>query len=530
MSTHTLLGLALSLLGLAVLFVRLSTRYKVILGSVLLIAGAILLLPGRHQVEAITAGDSKSSTKSLMLYCAAGIRDPIEKARKDYEKEYGVEIQVQYGGSGALLNNLKVAQKGDLYLSADANLMAKARAEGLVAEILPLAKQHPVIVTAHGNPRQITSLNDVTRDGLKWCYANPDAAAVGTVTKRVLQKMDLWEKASKQATVFKPTVNDVASDVKLGSVDAGIVWSTTAIAYPELAVVQAPELENQVEEIKLGVLKSSQQTSRALHFARFLAASDRGLVHFNQLGYEASEGDAWSENPELIIYSGALNRMSLQPVMTEFEKREGVRIKSIFNGCGILAAQMKIDLGKTSFPDVYFACDGAYLDPVQEFFEPRTIVSETDIVMLVAKGNPKGIHGAQDLKQEGLKVGVGNMEQCTLGLLTKRFLMAADGLYDRVKPNIRSEQPTADLLVNQMLTNSLDAVIVYRVNAEQVKDKLDIVPTGEKGSIAVQPITVSKVSTKKQMARRFIELLLSPSSRTRMEALAFRWRAGTPTQ
>ena len=530
MSSHTQLGLLLAILGLVVLFVRLGTKFKVLLSSGLIVAGAVLLLPGRHRpdgfVEAANSEISKSPPKALMLYCAAGIREPVEKARKDYEKQYGIEIQIQYGGSGTLFNSLTVAQKGDLFLCADANLMAKAHVNGVVAEIFPLAKQRPVIVTAHGNPHQISNLSDVTRTGLKWCFANPDAAAVGTVTKRVLQKMGIWEQASSQAAVFKPTVNDIANDVKLGSVDAGIVWNTTASAYPELEVVHVPELESQAEEIKLGVLKFSPQPERALHFARYLAAADRGLLHFKQLGFEISDGDQWSENPELIIYSGALNRLPLESVITEFEQREGVQIKSIYNGCGILNAQMKIHLGKNSFPDLFFACDSAYLEPVQEWFLPGIVVSETDIVLLVEKGNPKSIHGIQDLTKEGLKLGIGNSEQCTLGLLTKRFLTAADGLYDKIRPNVRSEQPTADVLVNQMLTNSLDAVIVYRVNAEQVKDKLDMLPIPEKGAVAVQPITISKVSDKKQMARRLIQLLLSPASQARFEALNFRWRAG----
>ena len=43
--------------------------------------------------------------------------------------------------------------------------------------------------------------------------------------------------------------------------------------------------------------------------------------------------------------------------------------------------------------------------------------------------------------------------------------------------NVRTQTPTADLLVNQMKTGSLDAAIVYRANCSFVKDDLPIIGT-----------------------------------------------------
>ena len=529
-SVKTVAGVLLALLGATLLLLKFKWQIRTLAGSGLIMFGAVLLIPIRDHTNLpmqnhIPSSDA-SATKSIMLYCAAGLREPIERVRKEYEKQYGVEVQIQYGGSGTLFSNLNISRKGDLFLSADSTLMTKAHKSGLVREVFTLATQRPVVITTKGNPHGIQKLSHVTQSGIKWCFGNPDATAVGTTTKRVLQRQGMWDFASAQATVFKPTVNDVANDVELGSADAGIVWDCTALAYPDLEVIHLPELDTKEEEIELGVLNFSEHPLQSVHFARFLSAADRGLVFFKQNGYVVSDGDDWSENPELIVYSGALNRLSLQPVIDIFEKREGVSVKAIYNGCGILTAQMKIDMGKKSFPDLYFACDGAFFDPVQKWFLPAQIVSETDIVLLVAKGNPKNIQTVQDLNRPGLKLGIGNCQQCTLGLLTKRFLTAAEGLYEQISPNIRSEQPTADILINQMQTGSLDAIIVYKVNAEQVKDKLDAIPINEKGALAVQPIAVSKASKHKYMARRFIDQLLLPDSRIHIENLGFRWRAG----
>ena len=43
---------------------------------------------------------------------------------------------------------------------------------------------------------------------------------------------------SNQTVVFKPTVVDAANDVKLGAVDAAIVWDSMAKQYPDLEFVR----------------------------------------------------------------------------------------------------------------------------------------------------------------------------------------------------------------------------------------------------------------------------------------------------
>ena len=39
-----------------------------------------------------------SGEKSLMFYCAAGMKPVVESVAQDYYKEYGVRIDIQYGG------------------------------------------------------------------------------------------------------------------------------------------------------------------------------------------------------------------------------------------------------------------------------------------------------------------------------------------------------------------------------------------------------------------------------------------------
>jgi ABC-type molybdate transport system substrate-binding protein len=175
-------------------------------------------------------------------------------------------------------------------------------------------------------------------------------------------------------------------------------------------------------------------------------------------------------------------------------------------------------------PDAYFACDNSFMGQVSKLFGPPVKLSQTDMVLLLPKGNPKSIHALADLATPGLRVGVANEAQSALGLLTVR-LLRAHGLYDRVMANVKVQTPTADLLVNQMRTGSLDAVIVYAANTSQVREVLDVVPLTESGATAVQPFAIGRNSEHALLMDRLLAALRSAESRRHFEAVGFKWCA-----
>ena len=132
---------------------------------------------------------------------------------------------------------------------------------------------------------------------VKVALANPDQAAIGRATKRLLEQVaagdgTLWRQLEQHVTkhgVFKPTVNEVATDIRIGSVDAGIVWDAT-VAMPsfrgELKAIPAPELEGDPDLVSVCVLNSSPQPTAALKFARYLSARDRGLPVVREIWLE----------------------------------------------------------------------------------------------------------------------------------------------------------------------------------------------------------------------------------------------------
>ena len=91
-------------------------------------------------------------------------------------------------------------------------------------------------------------------------------------------------------------------------------------------------------ESAVGVITSSKKTQAALKFARYVSARDRGLKQYAAHGFRTSGGDAWADQPELSVFAGSMLRPAIEDTIAEFEKREGVRISRVYNGCGILVA------------------------------------------------------------------------------------------------------------------------------------------------------------------------------------------------
>lgn len=459
------------------------------------------------------------STASLTVYCAAGLKKPIEALAKQFETETGTSISLQYGGTGTLLSQIQVAKQGDLFIAADDGSLADAQRLNIVIESLPIAVQHPVVAVKKGNPKGITSL--ATLQATKFALANPDAASISKVTRKILGPQ--WQALAAAATVMKPTVPELASDVVIGAVDAAIVWDSTVPQFDGLETVELPELKDYRENASAAILTATTQSPLALQFARYLASPNKGAPVMQAHHFTPSPGDPFVLKPELVLYSGGVNRPAIEKLVQQFADREGVEVTTVFNGCGILCATMKA-LDATSgskMPDAYYACDVCFVPPVADQFPEAVLLTETAIIIATPKGNPKNIKTLADLAQPGLKLGVCNAEQSTLGFMTQAMLKTSN-LLDAVMKNVVVQVPTADFLVNQMRAGALDAAIVYQVNVQQVAEHFDMVPLPKDLGRAIQPFAVRKASPHYHLSQRLLNYLRT--HRSAFEDAGFIWK------
>jgi len=466
------------------------------------------------------------------LACAAGLRPPVERAIAAYQDETDGRVLLQYGGSNTLVSQIVISKTGDLVLLADDAYLATLADAGLLAETLPVAEQRAVLCVAKGNPKGIGGLADLARADVRTMLGSPDQAAIGKVTRVALERATLWagiEQAVRARGGFLPTVPEVVSAVKIGAADAAIAWRANVAAEAGLEIVPCPELDGARAQVVIAVLTSARSPTAALRLARYLTARDRGLETFAAAGYDVIDGDPWAARPELTFYCGAVNRRAVEPILAAFERREGVKINTVYNGCGILTGQMKAiadwQRGR-GFPDLYMACDRSYLQEVGGLFQDDADISETEVVIAVPKGNPKGIASIADLAAPGLRLAVGQPKQCTIGVLTRQ-LLRAKGMLETIMPNVVAETCSSALLLPMVTTGSVDAAFVYESDVTLSDREVDMIRVAVPEAIAVQPIGIARSSEFKWLTRRLMDAVTR--GRASFEAAGFRWRHAAST-
>jgi molybdenum ABC transporter molybdate-binding protein len=464
------------------------------------------------------------SVHPVTLFCAASNRAVIDQILEEYRQESGREVVVQYGASQTLLTQFEVTEAADLFLPADDSYLSMATDKDLVSEILPIARMRLVVAVVKGNPKKIASFDDLLRDDVRLVQANADAAAVGKLTRETLTESGHWDRLDKSTIAYRGTVTEAATDVVVGAADAAIVYDAVLYPYQNLESVQIHELEAAGSDVAVGVAKNTGDSRAAFHLARYITARDRGLKHYAAQGFQVSGGDLWEDQPELKLFAGSMLRPAIEQTIKNFQQREGVQVSTIYNGCGILVAQMKAG----QVPDAYFACDTEFMNQVPDLFPEPVDVSQNELVILVQKGNPENIGSLRDLTKKGLRVGIGHEKQCAMGWLTQNTFREG-GVQKEVMENVTVQTPTGDMLVNQMRTGSLDAAVVYLSNAAGSGELLDAVRIdGLPCAIATQPYAVKPDSPNAATAERLFRQICSAQSKADFAAEGFRWKMPSP--
>ncbi len=219
----------------------------------------------------------------LVVFAGAGFRRPIEIAAERFRGVAPSELT--FAGSGCLLAQAELSGKGDLFIPGELLYIEQARARGLAGEPVPLAVLRPVIAVARGNPLAIRGLADLARPGLRIGLGDPKSVAVGIVAERLLAGRPDREAILDRVRSRALNVNEIATQIALGALDAGIVWDATVPLFTgKLEAVVPPESAAQRSVVAGAVLATARNRAAAAAFLAFLA-SEEGAAIFRQQGY-----------------------------------------------------------------------------------------------------------------------------------------------------------------------------------------------------------------------------------------------------
>ena len=210
--------------------------------------------------------------RSLEILAAAGLKEPITKLAKEYEKQHpDTELNLIFAGSGELLVQL-VQGRGDIFLPAAEYYMNVAlKKELIIPETVRVVGEHlPVLVVREEKANLIRSFYDLKNADIRIGVGDPKVAAIGKITYLILEKSKLLPYVRKKIIVETPTVNQLLIYLNSGQIDAAIVWKELTKKLQNAVVVPIPPEVNIVEKIEVGIAKHTRNLKAAEDFERFL--------------------------------------------------------------------------------------------------------------------------------------------------------------------------------------------------------------------------------------------------------------------
>jgi molybdate transport system substrate-binding protein len=216
--------------------------------------------------------------KTLLVYCGAGMKEPMDEIAKVFEEKEGVKIQYTYGGSAQLLSQIELYQNGDAYMPGALAYIQSAMDKGFVDKNENVVYHVISIVVPKGNPANITCLEDLAKPGVRVAIGEPTGPAIGQGTKKMLEKDGLWDAVSANAVVKTATVNELLVYTAMNQADAALIYDD--LYNPEsMEKIEIPKAQGKVDIVPIGTLTFSKDKANAEKFMNFVA-SDEGKAIF----------------------------------------------------------------------------------------------------------------------------------------------------------------------------------------------------------------------------------------------------------
>ncbi len=242
---------------------------------------------------------ARGESNSLLIFAGTASKLPLEEVAKAFEKKTGTKVELVFGGSGFVLSQMILTKKGDIYFPGSSDYMELAKNKGV---ILPETEKKvvylvPAINVQKGNPKNIKSLKDLTKPGIKLAIANPDGVCVGLYAVEILEK-NLTEQekliVKKNITNYTESCEKTATVVSLRTVDAVIGWEVFQYWDPkriETIPLKSSEIIR-IGYIPIAISKFSKNKQLAQSFIDFVLSKE-GKSVFKKYKYFISPEEAF---------------------------------------------------------------------------------------------------------------------------------------------------------------------------------------------------------------------------------------------
>lgn len=257
--------------------------------------------------------ETRESKRKLTVFVGAASKPPTEEIIALFEQKTGVRVEANFGGSGYVLSQMKLAKTGDIFFPGSSDFMEKAKTEDLIfseTERIPLYLVTSINVQK-GNPRNIRTLKDLLKPGLRLAIANPENVCVGTYAVEVIEKnLSPAERVQlrKNLVNYTESCDKTATVIAMKSVDAVIGWEV--FQYWNPGAIETVDLKPseivRVGYIPIAISKYTQNKELAQQFINFIMGEEAKAI-FKKYRYFTSPEEAFEYIGEVKPVGGVYN-------------------------------------------------------------------------------------------------------------------------------------------------------------------------------------------------------------------------------
>lgn len=228
-----------------------------------------------------------ASNGNLLVSAAASLKETMEEIKTVYQQSKpGVNINYNFGASGALLQQIQQGAPADIFISAGQKQVDTLEQAGqLLPETRGVLAKNRLVLVVPKNVSGVSSFYNLTGNNIrKIALGEPRSVPAGQYGEQVLKKLGIFEKV-KSKFVYANNVRQVLAAVESGNADAGLVYRTDAkISDKVKTVVAADEKFHSPITYPMAVLKSSKNAAAAREFVQFLS-SDQAKSILTKYGF-----------------------------------------------------------------------------------------------------------------------------------------------------------------------------------------------------------------------------------------------------
>jgi molybdate transport system substrate-binding protein len=225
---------------------------------------------------------------ALSVFAAAGAKPALDEIDRRFEEKYDITVEINYGGGGEVLNQMILTRSGDIYVAPEQSFMEKAAEKQAVfpETIESIAYMIPVIAVARGNPRNITTLADLARPGIRVTVTRQETTLLGKYAPAIFEKAGIADAIGKNIVTEAARPDSLLTALVMGQADAGILWHFYRLQAPdEIEIIYlAPEQLTGIGEMQAAVSAYSRNKTTAQQFIDFITSS-YGREVFEEFGY-----------------------------------------------------------------------------------------------------------------------------------------------------------------------------------------------------------------------------------------------------